>query len=73
MGRKIWLEDFVSDPNSGVQGAASAVWNEMGKICLQNNAKLRFTSKALREEAHRFYKKRGAQIIDTTVFEKDFS
>jgi hypothetical protein len=72
MGKKGWLEDFVTDPNTGIRGIGQLVWNEMGVWCVENDIDLEFTSKATRLAAHNFYTKQGAKIRNTTVFKKTF-
>ena len=69
-GAKGYLEDFVTDPE--VRGAGSALWQEMGKWCLEHSVDLHFTSHPTRIAAHHFYLNRGTEIRDTTVFKKDF-
>lgn len=69
-GPKAYLEDFVTDPET--RGVGSALWEEMGRWCLERNVALHFTSRPSRVEAHRFYLNRGATIRDTAVFVKDF-
>jgi GNAT superfamily N-acetyltransferase len=72
-GKKGWLEDFVSDPESGIKGVGQAVWDEMENWCQEHGVDLYFTSRPIREAAHHFYLKNGAAIRDTDVFEKEFS
>ena len=71
-GQKGWLEDFVTDPESGVKGTGQIIWDEMEKWCLEHDVNLNFTSRPNREAAHNFYLKNGATIRDTTVFRADF-
>lgn len=71
-GKKGWLEDFVTGPNTGIRGVGQAVWDEMGVWCNEHDVNLEFTSRPTREAAHNFYKKQGAEIRDTTVFKKNF-
>ena len=73
MGRKGWLEDFVSDPEAGIKGIGQAVWNEMGVWCVEHDIDLEFTSRPSRTAAHNFYHKNGAETRETTVFKKHFS
>ena len=62
-GRKIYLDDFVTDP--------SRLWDAMLSWGQQHGAtKLTFTSNPKRQAAHRFYLHKGATIYNTTVFEK---
>mgnify|MGYP001205311056 CR=1 FL=1 len=68
--RKAWLEDFVSDPESGIKGVGQSLWDEMLVWCSERDTGLHFTSRASREAAHKFYLKNGAEIRDTTVFVK---
>ncbi len=70
-GKKAWLEDFVSDKNSGMRGVGQALWDEMLIWCSEKDADLHFTSRSSREDAHAFYLKQGAVIRDTTVFRKE--
>lgn len=70
-GRKAWLEDFVSDPNSGQRGVGQAIWTEMERWCRERDINtLEFTSRPSRGAAHNFYLKNGVQIRDTTAFRK---
>lgn len=69
-GPKAYLEDFVTDPET--RGVGSALWEEMGRWCLERNVDLHFTSRPARVEAHQFYLKRGARMRETDVFVKDF-
>jgi hypothetical protein len=71
-GKKGWLEDFVTDPESGVKGTGQVIWDEMGKWCLEHDVNLNFTSRTSREAAHNFYLKNGASVRETTVFQADF-
>lgn len=70
--RKGWLEDFVSDPGSGLSGVGQAVWDAIGDWCRENNIDLEFTSNKTRLIARAFYAKNGATIRDTSVFTKKF-
>ena len=69
-GSKAYLEDFVTDP--ATKGVGSALWQEMGRWCIERNTELHFTSNQTRIAAHHFYLNRGAQIRNTSVFKKDF-
>jgi GNAT superfamily N-acetyltransferase len=67
-GRKAYLEDFVVDPTTQGQGIGGKIWDEITLWCQEREVSLFFTSSADKEDAHRFYLKRGATIRDTTVF-----
>lgn len=67
-GRKAYLEDFVVDPTIQGQGIGGKIWDEITLWCREREANLFFTSSADKEDAHRFYLKKGAVIRDTTVF-----
>lgn len=67
-GRKAYLEDFVVDPTIQGQGIGGRIWDEITKWCTEQDLNLFFTSSADKEDAHRFYLKKGASIRDTTVF-----
>lgn len=68
-GRIGVLQDFVVDADTRGMGVADKLWNEVSKWCVEQDVhKLEFTSKPQREAAHRFYKKHGAEIRDTSVF-----
>lgn len=69
-GRKGYLEDFVTDPET--KGVGSALWREMGRWCLEQQVDLHFTSRPTRIAAQHFYLNRGAEIRDTNTFKKDF-
>ena len=71
-GKKGWLEDFVTDPESGIKGTGQIIWDEMEKWCLEHDVNLNFTSRPSREAAHNFYLKNGATVRETTVFQADF-
>lgn len=71
-GTRAHLEDFVADPTVNVRGIGQAMWNAIGAYCFNHELDLEFTSKPTREAAHRFYLKNGAEIRETTVFEKRF-
>ena len=71
-GKKGWLEDFVTDPETGVKGIGQAIWDEMGVWCQERGVSLNFTSSSERTAAHNFYQKNGADTRDTTVFIKEF-
>lgn len=68
VGRKAYLEDFVVDPTIQGQGIGGKIWDEITKWCAEQDVNLFFTSSAEKEDAHRFYLKKGAVIRDTTVF-----
>lgn len=68
-----YLMDFVTDPEAGIKGIGQAIWNEMESWCKERNIDLIFTSRATRVAAHNFYKKQGAQTLDTDVFKKTLS
>jgi len=70
--RKGWLNDFVTDPDVRVRGIGRALWNKMGRWCMENDIDLTFTSHESRAAAHNFYLKQGAEIRETTVFIKRF-
>jgi GNAT superfamily N-acetyltransferase len=72
-GKKGYLEDFVTDPDTGIRGGGQALWNEMGAWCQERDIDLHFTSRSDRTAAHNFYEKNGAKIRDTTVFRKNWS
>lgn len=72
-GKKGWLEDFVTDPTTGIKGVGQVVWDEMGEWCREHDIDLHFTSRAHREAAHNFYQKNGAVVRPTTVFQVDFT
>jgi len=69
-GKKAWLEDFVtsSDENIRGKGAGHRIWQELIKWCKEQGVDLSFTSNPNRQEAHSFYKRQGATLIDTDVF-----
>ena len=73
-GRKIYLDDFVTDPSVQGKGVGSRLWDAMLSWGRQHGehgaAKLTFTSNPKRQAAHRFYLHKGATIYNTTVFEK---
>lgn len=70
-GRKIYLDDFVTDPSVQGKGVGSRLWDAMLSWGQQHGAaKLTFTSNPKRQAAHRFYLHKGATIYNTTVFEK---
>lgn len=69
-GRKGYLEDFVTDPET--KGVGSALWREMGRWCLEQQVDLHFTSRPTRIAAQHFYLNRGAEIRNTNTFKKDF-
>ena len=70
MQKKGWLEDFVTDQESGIRGVGQLLWDEMLAWAEQHSIDLSFTSRPSRIAAHAFYKKNGALIRDTNVFEK---
>ncbi len=67
---KAWLEDFVVSSGTDIRGkgVGYAIWQEIVRWVEQQGATLEFTSSEKRVEAHRFYKKQGANIKDTCVF-----
>jgi GNAT superfamily N-acetyltransferase len=69
--RKGNLQDFVADPDIRRRGIGDKIWGSMLEWCAEHKANvgLEFTSKASRVEAHSFYKKHGAEVRDTIVFE----
>ncbi len=68
-GRKIYLDDFVANPNVQGKGVGSKLWRAMLDWGRQHGAtKLEFTSRASRQAAHQFYLAKGATIRDTDVF-----
>lgn len=68
-GRIASLQDFVVDTDTRGMGVADKLWGTVSKWCVEQSVhKLEFTSKPQREAAHRFYKKHGAEIRETTVF-----
>ena len=70
-GRKIYLDDFVTDPSVQGKRVGSRLWDAMLSWGQQHGAtKLTFTSNPKRQAAHRFYLHKGATIYNTTVFEK---
>lgn len=69
-GYKAYLEDFVTDPDT--KGVGSALWQEMGRWCLERDVDLHFTSRPTRIAAQHFYINRGAEIRNTNAFKKDF-
>lgn len=71
-GKKGWLEDFVTDPESSIKGTGQIIWDEMEKWCLEHDVNLNFTSRPSRAAAHNFYLKNGAVVRKTTVFQADF-
>ena len=73
MGNKGWLEEFVTDPTTGIKGVGRAIWNEMGIWCIENGVELEFTSRPERLAAHTFYRKQNAIVYPTTVFKKRFT
>lgn len=68
-GRKAYLEDFVVDPTIQGQGIGGKIWEEITKWCTEQDLRLFFTSSAEKEDAHRFYEKKGASVRNTTVFQ----
>lgn len=73
MGNKGWLEEFVTDPTTGIKGIGQAIWGEMGLWCIENGVELEFTSKPERTAAHNFYHRQNAIVYPTTVFKKRFT
>lgn len=68
-GRKGWIEDFVTDEEIRGQGIGEIIWSEIILWCKQNDISLfTFTSNPSREEAHRFYDTKGAEIYETDFF-----
>jgi len=66
--KSAYLSDFVTNPNIRGNGVGGKIWDEMIAWCKEQNANLTFTSKAKREDAHRFYINHGAEVHDTVVF-----
>ncbi len=70
-GRKIYLDDFVTDPSVQGKGVGSKLWQAMLDWGREHGAtQLTFTSNSQRQAAHRFYLHKGATIYDTCVFKK---
>lgn len=68
-----FLNYFCVDKDYRCRGIGSELLNELEKLALQNNIDyMRFTSGNKRLDAHRFYKKRGYNVRDTSVFIKYF-
>jgi GNAT superfamily N-acetyltransferase len=74
MGRKAWLEDFVTSSDESVRGKGVGfkLWSAMKDWCLSRDVYLEFTSRPSRTEAHAFYERQGAVIRDTTAFRAEF-
>ncbi len=74
-GKKAWLEDFVvaADEDIRGKGVGYALWREVMKWSEEREAPLEFTSSPLRERAHEFYNRQGAEIKPTAVFHLDTS
>ncbi len=73
VGRKIYLDDFVTDPTIRGKGVGSKLWEAMLDWGRQHGAdKLEFTSHSSRQAAHAFYVAKGATIRNTEVFSKEF-
>jgi GNAT superfamily N-acetyltransferase len=71
VGKKAWLEDFVTSSAEDVRGAGvgHSIWLELLEWCRERDVEnLSFTSNPARNEAHRFYLRQGAKMIDTDVF-----
>ncbi len=63
---KAWLEDFFVVPEARGKGVADALADEWEAWCREREiTTLMFTSGWHREAAHRFYKRRGAVILNT--------
>ena len=75
MGKKAYLEDFVTSPDEQVRSKAVGyqIWEAMRQWCVAREVDLEFTSKPERAEAHRFYQRQGAHIKPTSVFRANFS
>lgn len=70
-GRKIYLDDFVTDPTVQGKGVGSRLWDAVIDWGREQGAlKLEFTSRPEREAAQRFYLKKGAVVRSTNVFAK---
>jgi GNAT superfamily N-acetyltransferase len=70
VGKKAWLEDFVTSEAPEVRGSGVGykLWGSISKWCEERVVDLRFTSNPNREVAHRFYARQGAIVVPTTVF-----
>lgn len=68
VGRQGYLEDFVTDKEVRGQGIGRKVWQGMLDWCVEQGVDFRFTSNPVREDAHSFYLKNGAEVRETTVF-----
>ena len=70
VGRKAWLDDFVtsSDPAVRGTGAGSAIWDDLIEWCDERNVSLNFSSSNERADAHGFYLRRGAVIRNSSLF-----
>ena len=66
--KSAYLSDFVTNPNIRGKGVGGKIWDEMIAWCKEQDANLTFTSKAKREDAHRFYINHGAEVHETVVF-----
>ncbi len=68
LGKKAYLEDFVTDEAVRGQGAGHQLWGAMIRWCeARDIPSLAFTSSYSREEAHAFYAAHGAVIRDETA------
>lgn len=72
-GKKAWLDDFVvsSDENIRGSGVGYALWQHIVAWSQERQAPLEFTSSPVRERAHEFYHRQGAEIKPTAVFHLD--
>jgi GNAT superfamily N-acetyltransferase len=71
VGKKAWLEDFVTSSAEEVRGKGIGykLWGSISVWCENRSVDLRFTSNPSRVVAHRFYGIQGAIVIPTTVFQ----
>lgn len=68
LGKKAYLEDFVTDETVRGQGVGHQLWGAMIEWCEARDIPyLAFTSSYSRKEAHAFYATHGAVIRDETA------
>ena len=69
--KNAYIEDFVTDESVRRQGVGSQLWEAVLQWALAHDCKeLNFTSGKGREDAWKFYLKKGAEIYDTNFFKK---
>lgn len=71
-GRKVYLDDFVTDTVFQGRGIGSKLWEELLAWGREKGAaKIDFTSNPSRTDAHSFYLGNGAIVRDTAPFRKE--